>query len=164
MLPSNVDPNYSYKQLPASDPCRRWATNNRWVTPLPVHAEGTSTTPRNSAKCGESLPPGARFCIECGPAAPPDERPVSVRLQEDLGQNYQVLGELGHGDRGPLQADDGSASRPERTTSRCTSEAGLCHQQVPRERNRKPLGTHARCNEGASPALILTPTPNTFLK
>ena len=53
--------------------------------------------PRTCDKCGEPLPPGARFCTECGAAAKPDTRPVSVRLQEDLGQNHEVLGELGHG-------------------------------------------------------------------
>jgi serine/threonine-protein kinase len=54
-------------------------------------------TPRTCTKCGEPLGPGARFCIECGTAAEPDLRPVSERLQEDLGPDYEVLGELGQG-------------------------------------------------------------------
>jgi len=54
-------------------------------------------TPRTCTKCGEPLGPGARFCIECGEAAEIDKRPVSVRLQEDLGADYEVLGELGRG-------------------------------------------------------------------
>ena len=54
-------------------------------------------TPRTCAKCNTPLAPGARFCIECGAAVEVDGRPVSVRLQEDLGPDYEVLGELGRG-------------------------------------------------------------------
>jgi len=54
-------------------------------------------TQRTCAKCGTTLSPGARFCVECGTAAEVDRRPVSVRLQEDLGSDYEVLGELGRG-------------------------------------------------------------------
>jgi serine/threonine protein kinase len=54
-------------------------------------------TSRTCTKCNEPLAPGARFCIECGTAAEVDRRPVSVRLQEDLGPDYEVLGELGQG-------------------------------------------------------------------
>ena len=54
-------------------------------------------TQRTCANCRAALGPGARFCIECGAAAEIDSRPVSVRLQEDLGPDYEVLGELGRG-------------------------------------------------------------------
>lgn len=54
-------------------------------------------SPRSCHKCGTPLGVGARFCVECGTAAEADTRAVSQRLQEDLGPDYEVLGELGHG-------------------------------------------------------------------
>ena len=54
-------------------------------------------TSRTCTNCSEPLGPGARFCVECGTAAEVDRRPVSVLLQEDLGSDYEVLGELGQG-------------------------------------------------------------------
>ena len=54
-------------------------------------------TLRPCKKCGATLGQGARFCIECGTAAELDKRPIAVRLQEDLGPDYEVLGELGRG-------------------------------------------------------------------
>ncbi len=43
------------------------------------------------------LEPGVRFCGLCGAAVEPDRRPLSVRLQDDLGSGYVVMGELGSG-------------------------------------------------------------------
>lgn len=54
-------------------------------------------TSRTCLKCGAVLAPGARFCVTCGAAADIDKRPVPVRLQDDLGPDYEVLGELGQG-------------------------------------------------------------------
>lgn len=48
-------------------------------------------------KCGASLIPGSRFCTSCGDRL--DERVASLvdRLRESLGENYEVMGELGQG-------------------------------------------------------------------
>ena len=54
-------------------------------------------TQRTCTNCGEPLGSGARFCVECGTAVELDRRPVAIRLQEDLGSDYEVLGELGQG-------------------------------------------------------------------
>lgn len=49
------------------------------------------------SKCEAKLAAGARFCELCGTAVEPDRRPLGVRLQEDLGPDYVVMGELGSG-------------------------------------------------------------------
>jgi serine/threonine-protein kinase len=54
------------------------------------------TTPTCS-KCDTELVAGAHFCEFCGTAVEADRRPLSVRLQEDLGPGYVVMGELGSG-------------------------------------------------------------------
>jgi serine/threonine protein kinase len=47
--------------------------------------------------CGMGLPHTARFCSNCGFPLEPDERTAAQRLREHLGQDYDVLGELGRG-------------------------------------------------------------------
>ncbi len=52
---------------------------------------------RTCSKCGAKVAPGSRFCELCGKAIDPDRRPLAVRLQEELGSAYIVMGELGSG-------------------------------------------------------------------
>jgi serine/threonine protein kinase len=56
--------------------------------------------PTRCEHCQEELPPGARFCPDCGKPAVAQvdfATPLPARLAAALGQDYQVLGELGRG-------------------------------------------------------------------
>ncbi len=54
-------------------------------------------TRASCSNCGTTLPVDARFCVECGARAAFEERSLTQRLQEELGSDYEVMGELGHG-------------------------------------------------------------------
>ncbi|MCH7489874.1 MAG: protein kinase [Gemmatimonadetes bacterium] len=45
------------------------------------------------SRCGNTLGPTARFCLKCGEA----QEPLSQRLRNALGPEYELLGELGRG-------------------------------------------------------------------
>jgi serine/threonine-protein kinase len=54
----------------------------------------------NCSRCGKDMPPESRFCLHCGKRV--DRRsiamgPASVRLQRALGDQYEVLEEIGSG-------------------------------------------------------------------
>ena len=57
------------------------------------------TTPHFCSECGSGLLENARFCSQCGKSMskPEDARLLAHRLQESLGSDFEVVGEIGRG-------------------------------------------------------------------